>query len=85
VESGVNINEFASCERCKRGIDLFHPPQFERIGGEIVCVHCLPHDNPIPEHMRADIEPYILRRCEAAVNEYIRTMAVAYLEKSSGV
>ena len=88
MEGGVN--EFGVCVVCKRGVDLWHEPQYvhRESDGAVVCMPCADAQNNDPSrppwtpHMMHTIEPYILWRCNQAVNAAMMRLAEKYLEKS---
>lgn len=82
METG--LDEFFSCKTCKKIVEKFHHWRYR---GE-QCVECIDARNPDPSrppwppHMMESVEPYIQYRCNQAVNDHIRTMALRYLEKN---
>ncbi len=80
----MNHDDYVPCLLCKRIIDKFREsfmPLPHLVG--YLCGYCIhremiEHDrtiNPLPEHMRAEVEPYIQFRCDTAVAKFVLEQA----------
>lgn len=70
---------FGNCSVCKANVDLHHAENFYQCNDETICASCarfyaIQHDasiNPIPQHMRSVVEPYIRFREDMAIAKFV--------------